>query len=207
MRARLARSIQLRILVDGTDLADIDLAAWRSRMSGAFQDHAMLELSAQRAVGVGDLDHLDDAGAVERALHDAAAEDVLGSLPSGLATQLGTNWPDGVELSGGQWQRLALGRGMMRTDPLLLVLDEPTSALDATTEHALFERYIDAAHRARRRGAITLLVTHRFSTVAAADIVIVLDRGKVVEMGTHAELVASGGHYAELYELQARGYR
>jgi len=176
-------------------------------MSGAFQDHAAFEFTAQRSVGVGKLDRLDDTDAVRRALTEAAGVDVLHRLPDGLATQLGTRWPNGVELSGGQWQRLALARAMMRTDPLLLVLDEPTSALDAATENALFERYIDAAHKARRRGAITLLVTHRFSTVAAADIVVVLDHGRIAEIGTHAELIAAQGHYAELYELQARGYR
>lgn len=205
--AGLHRPTSGRILIDGADLIELDVAAWRSRMSGAFQDHANLEFSVQRSVGVGDLHYLDDPDAVRRALSDAAAEDVLRALPNGLATQLGTSWPNGVELSGGQWQRVALGRGMMRANPLLLVLDEPTSALDATTEHALFERYIDAAHKARRRGAITLLVTHRFSTVAAADIVVVLDHGRIVETGTHAELIAADGHYAELYELQARGYR
>jgi ATP-binding cassette subfamily B protein len=119
---------------------------------------------------------------------------------------LGTRWPGGVELSGGQWQRLAIGRGMMRATPLMLALDEPTSALDAATEHALFERYAEAAHQAGRRGAVTLLVTHRFSTVAAADIVVVLDGGRIAEIGPHEELMRSRGAYAELYEMQARGY-
>jgi ATP-binding cassette subfamily B protein len=116
-------------------------------------------------------------------------------------------WPGGVDISGGQWQRLAIARGMMRRKPLLLALDEPTSALDAATEHTLFERYAAAAHEAGRGGGVTLLVTHRFSTVSAADIVVVLARGRVSEIGTHDELMRRQGTYAELYELQARGYR
>jgi ATP-binding cassette subfamily B protein len=195
------------IRIDGTDLADIDLTAWRQRCSGAFQDHANFELTAGESVGLGDYPHIADEPAIHRALRAGAAEDVLDSLPDGLSTQLGTSWAGGVDLSGGQWQRLAIGRGMMRRDPLLLALDEPTSALDAATEHALFERYAAAAHDAGRRGAVTLLVTHRFSTVAAADIVIVLAGGRIAEIGPHEELMRNQGAYAELYDLQARGYR
>ncbi|MDX6250342.1 MAG: ATP-binding cassette, subfamily bacterial [Kribbellaceae bacterium] len=196
-----------RILIDGIDLAEYDLTAWRSRMSGAFQDYAAFEFIAREVVGIGELERLGDEARIRQALYDGAAEDVLHSLPDGLSTQLGTTWAGGVQLSGGQGQRLAISRGMMRSRPLLLILDEPTSALDAATEHNLFERYAAAAREAGGRGAMTLLVTHRFSTVAAADLVVVLDKGRVVEVGRHPDLLANGGHYAALYNLQARGYR
>src|SRR5262249_34992806 len=133
---------------------------------------------------------------------------------AGLDTQLGPTWPEGVEVSFGQWQKLALARGFMRDEPLLLVLDEPTAALDAETEHALFERYAAAAHgnggSERQRpanGRITILVSHRFSTVRMADLIVVLDGARVVEVGTHDELVAKRGPYAELYGIQAAAYR
>src|SRR6202030_637434 len=120
----------------------------------------------------------------------------------------GPTWPEGVDVSFGQWQKLALARGFMRDNPLLLVLDEPTAALDAETEHALFERYADAARMSNgNAGRITVLVSHRFSTVRMADLIVVLDGARVVEVGTHAELMAKGGHYAELYGIQAAAYR
>jgi ATP-binding cassette subfamily B protein len=202
----LYRPTEGQVLVDGVDLATLSGDAWRSRSAGAFQDHVHLELVARESVTTGDLTALDSDERALQALDDAAASDVLVPLPGGLATQLGTSWDDGTELSGGQWQRLAIARGMMRGNPLLLVLDEPTSALDAATEHALFEGYADAARRAGRHGAVTVLVTHRFSTVAAADLVVVLADGRVSEVGSHAELMAAGGSYAQLYALQARGY-
>ena len=148
---------------------------------------------------------VDDEPAVAAAIARAGADDVVSRLPAGLGTQLGPTWPGGVDVSFGQWQKLALARGFMRERPLLLVLDEPTAALDAETEHALFERY--AAGARANRNAITLLVSHRFSTVRMADLIVVLDGAHMVEMGTHEELVGRGGQYAQLYGIQAAAYR
>lgn len=195
-----------RILVDGVDLAELDVADWRRHLTAAFQDHLRLELTAQQAVGLGDPERIDDRVAARRALRLAAAEGVQKALPDGLDTQLGAQWHGGVDLSGGQWQRLALARAMVREAPLLRVFDEPTAALDAQTEHELFERYIEQAREGADRGAITLLVTHRFATVRDADLVLVLDRGRLIEQGTHDALLRRDGHYAELYRLQSRGY-
>ena len=134
-----------RILVDGIDLSTITTEAWRARLAGAFQDFFRFEFAARHTVGLGDLPQLDDVAAVTTAVGRAGADDVILQLPAGLATQLGPSWPDGVDISFGQWQKLALARGFMREQPLLLILDEPTAALDAETEHALFERYAAAA--------------------------------------------------------------
>ena len=203
------------ILVDGTPLADIAPDRWRERLAGAFQDFFRFEFRARRTVGVGDVPRVDDAPAVAAAVDRAGAEDVVERLASGLDTQLGPTWPEGVEVSFGQWQKLALARGFMRDDPLLLVLDEPTAALDAETEHALFERYAAAARGSAVaagdgngvRGRVTLLVSHRFSTVRMADLIVVLDGARLVEAGSHDALMAAGGRYAELYRLQATAYR
>jgi ATP-binding cassette subfamily B protein len=196
------------IRVDGVDLRRIDARKWRERLSAGFQDFARFELKARETVGVGRIDALDDLDEIQAALGRASADGVVESLPSGFDTQLGKSFGDGAELSGGQWQKLALGRAMMRTEPVLLLLDEPTAALDAQTEHALFERYAGAARRsAASNGAITVLVSHRFSTVRMADLIVVIDGARVAEVGSHEQLMASGGLYAELYELQARAYR
>ena len=195
------------IEVDGTDLTRIPVEGWRERISAGFQDFAHFEFTAQHTVGLGDVPNVDNKAAVEGALDRARAGDVMKRLGDGLATVLGKSNVGGTDLSGGQWQKLALGRAMMRDNPLLLLLDEPTSALDAQAEHNLFEQYALGARRvAQRTGAITVLVSHRFSTVRMADTILVVKDRKIVEAGTHAELVALGGTYADLYALQAKQY-
>src|SRR5436190_1414118 len=204
-----------RILIDGEDLARMPVEEWRSRLAGAFQDFIRFEFKVRHSVGLGDLPRLDNEPAVAAAVERAGAGDVVEGLPARLETQLGPTWPEGVEVSFGQWQKLALARGFMRERPLLLVLDEPTAALDAETEHALFERYAAAARGERpgqapvetRDGRITILVSHRFSTVRMADLIVVLDGARVVEVGSHEALLAKGGSYAELYGIQAAAYR
>ena len=203
--ARMYEPTSGRILVDDVDLSRIAAPAWRERLSGAFQDFFKFELRARHSVGVGDVARHDDAVAVGAAVDRAGATDVISRFGSGLDTQLGAGWPGGVDVSFGQWQKLALARGFMREEPLVLVLDEPTAALDSETEHALFERYAASARGATWR--ITILVSHRFSTVRMADLIVVLDGSHVVEVGSHEDLLARGGQYAELYEMQAAAYR
>jgi len=208
------------IYVDDHPLSRLPADRWRERLAGAFQDFFRFEFRAHQSVGLGDLPRLNNEWAVIAGVQRAGADDVMQRLPHGLQTQLGPTWPNGVDLSFGQWQKLALARGFMRDDPLLLVLDEPTAALDAETEHALFERYAAAAHGHAGSfssdsfasdsvvtGCITILVSHRFSTVRMADLIVVLDGARVAEVGTHDELVARGGQYAELYDIQAAAYR
>ncbi|MET0904069.1 MAG: ABC transporter ATP-binding protein [Acidimicrobiales bacterium] len=196
-----------RILVDGVDLARVSAEGWRGRLAGAFQDFFRFELRAKHSVGLGDEPRYDDEPAVLTAVSRAGADDVIDRFGSGLDTQLGPTWPEGVEVSFGQWQKLALARGFMRDEPLVLVLDEPTAALDAETEHALFERYAAGVRRDAIDGRITILVSHRFSTVRMADLIVVLDGARVVEVGSHADLMARGGQYADLYGIQAAAYR
>ena len=198
---------QGRILVDGVDLRHLHVAAWRERLSTGFQDFSRFEFTLQDTVGVGDLPHRSDVPRLEHALARAGADGMAATLPSGWATQLGPSWPGGIELSGGQWQKLALARALVRADPLMVIFDEPTAALDAPTEHALFERIAAAARAGATAGTVTLIVSHRFSTVRMADLIVVLDQGRVAEQGSHEHLMQLGGTYAELYNLQAHAYR
>jgi ATP-binding cassette subfamily B protein len=196
-----------QMTLDGIDLRSFDIAEWRAAISAGFQDFAQLELVAREVVGLGMVERVHDPEAVMAALHRAGASDILGDLPRGLETQLGTRFEDGVEVSIGQWQKLAVSRARMREHPLLLVLDEPTASLDAHAEHNLFERFAEASRERRARGGITVLVTHRFSTVKMADMIVVLERGRIVEIGSHHELVKNDGLYSQLFNLQARAYR
>ncbi|SDS43387.1 ATP-binding cassette domain-containing protein [Microlunatus soli] len=204
---------QGKILLDGEELGAISPALWRLRTSAAFQDFARFEFTAATTVGLGDLPRIENTRTIRAALDAADAAAVVDALPAGMRTQLGTSFIDGTDLSGGQWQRLALARSFMRTvdnptaEPLLLLLDEPTAALDPDAEHALYEHIAAAARAGRRTGTITVLVSHRLSMVRMADQIIVLHRGRIAETGTHPELIAANGRYAELFNLQARAYR
>jgi ATP-binding cassette subfamily B protein len=203
------RPTEGQITIDGRDLAQISPDHWREATTGAFQDFVRFAMSLGDGVGAGDLPRIDDREAVLSALGRAGAGDLLegngraGAL--GLDTLLGP-YIGGRALSGGQWQRLALARGLMRERPLLIVLDEPTASLDAPSESALFASYQEAA-QGSADGAITVLVSHRFGTVHMADQIIVMDGGRVAESGDHQALMDRGGIYAELFNLQAEGYR
>lgn len=202
------RPTEGRILVDGTDLRDFGPAAWMARVAPLFQDFARLELLLRENVGIGAVGSVDDDEAVLDAMTRARAEKVLARVPGGLNGLLGRNYGDGAELSGGQWQTLGLARALMRERPLLQILDEPASALDAAAEHAVFERFGSDARRSRRSlGAVTVFVSHRFSTVRTADLIVVLDGGRIREAGGHDELMAAGGTYSEVFALQAHVYR
>lgn len=203
---KLYRPDRGRILVDDLDLADLDTPAWRSVTSAAFQDFGRYHTSFAEAVGFGDVAAIEDLTRIERAVSDADADALVRRLPAGLGTRLGRQF-GGVEVSEGQWQKIALARASMRPAPLLFVLDEPTASLDAPSEHAIFERYMRRAREvAERSGGITLVVSHRFSTVAGADLILVMEGGRLAECGTHEQLLAADHRYAALYSLQATAY-
>jgi ATP-binding cassette, subfamily B, bacterial len=190
-----------RILVDGTDLAQFAPEDWRARITAAFQDPVHIEMSLRDTIGLGWLEHRDDPERILEALRTAGGDRLLTSLPEGLETRLGRESWDGKGLSGGQWQTVANARAAMRQAPLLRVLDEPSASLDARAEEWLFQQYADLS---RLEGGVTVLVTHRFTTARAADLIVVLDGGRIAEVGTHDTLSQADGLYAELFRLQAR---
>jgi ATP-binding cassette subfamily B protein len=195
-----------RILVDGRDLAAMSIEAWRSRVCAAFQDYANFEFPLHESVGVGELAHLGRKDLVTGALGRAGGAALAALPPGGVDTMLGRQW-GGTELSGGQWQKLALARALFRENPLLVVFDEPTAAIDAAAEHEMFATFAAEARSGEAAGRVTVLISHRFSTVRMADAIAVLDKGRLKEFGTHKTLMAKGGLYAELFELQASAYR
>jgi ABC-type multidrug transport system fused ATPase/permease subunit len=192
-----------RITVDGVDLRDLDAVAWHRRVAAVFQDYVQFELSAYDNIAYGALGHRDDAAAVRAAAELAGAIDVVERLPGGWTTPLSREFSDGSQLSGGEWQRLALARALfaVRSGAGVLILDEPTAALDVRGEAEVYERFLDLT-----RGATTLVISHRFSTVRRADRIVVVDAGRVIEDGSHDELVAAGGRYASMYWLQANRF-
>lgn len=194
------------VLVDGVDLADLDMDSWRRRLSGAFQDFLRLESTARTIVGIGDPAALDDTDRIDRAVDRGGARSIVERLPQGLDTHVGKTYADGAELSGGQWQRVAISRSMMPAAPLCLILDEPTAALDPEAEQLIFDSYRRTAREIGQRGAVTVLISHRFSSVRMADVIVVLDGGAIVEHGTHDELMAADAHYARMYRQQADAY-
>ncbi len=198
---------QGRITIDGIDMRSLDLKQWREQMTVCFQAHDTPQLSAREVIGLGDTTCMT-SDRVLAAVDRARARPVVDSLPSGLETQLGRLFESGVDLSGGQWQQLALARAMMRTRALLVVLDEPTSALDPHAENNMFLQYAAAASAAAARvGGITVLVSHRYAAVRNADLIAVVAEGRLAEVGTHHALIQKAGQYSDMYRLQASGYR
>ncbi|TCR16028.1 ATP-binding cassette domain-containing protein [Streptomyces sp. BK205] len=191
---------------DGTEVTpEAGAKDVRDRVSCMFQDFARIQLSVLDSVGVGDVRRLG-APAVGAALAEAGAQGLVESLPRGLETILGQRYVPGHELSGGQWQKVALARALMRSDARLIALDEPAAALDAASEHELFERFVAMSRDVADRSGITLFVSHRFSTVRMADWIIVMEDGRITQSGRHEDLMRAGGVYADLYQLQARAY-
>ncbi|MEO5962482.1 MAG: ABC transporter ATP-binding protein, partial [Thermomonas sp.] len=199
--ARLYDPDEGRILLDGRDLRDYDMEQLRANIGVIFQDFVRYHLTAAENIGVGQIDEMYDRARIEQAARRGMADEVIADLPQGFDQIIGRRFKDGVDLSGGQWQKIAIARAYMR-DAQVMILDEPTAALDARSEFEVFERFKELSDN---RTAV--LISHRFSSVRMADRILVLAEGKVEASGTHEQLMAHGGRYAELFELQASGYR
>ena len=192
-----------RITADGTALEEFDPRSWQRRLAVIYQDYVRYELDVAANIGLGAPGHMGDTRALERAIEWAGAAEVTAALPDGLAAVLSSRYSGGVDLSGGQWQRIALARALfaVQAGASVLVLDEPTAQLDVRAEVAFFDRFLELT-----RGLTTVVISHRFSTVRRADRIAVLDGGRITERGRHGELMAAGGQYAELFKLQARRF-
>ncbi|WP_337245624.1 ABC transporter ATP-binding protein [Luteimonas sp. gir] len=199
--ARLYDPDEGRILLDGHDLRDYDLDALRANTGVIFQDFVRYHLTAGENIGVGRIEAMDDDARIHDAARRAMADEIIAGLPDGYDQVIGRRFRNGVDLSGGQWQKIAIARAYMR-EAQVMILDEPTAALDARSEYEVFRRFKELSHQ---RTAV--LISHRFSSVRMADRILVLEQGRIEASGSHAELMAEGGRYAELFELQAAGYR
>ena len=199
--ARLYDPDEGRILLDGHDLRDYDLESLRGNMGVIFQDFVRYNLTAADNIAVGKIDARDDRDRIERAARSSQADEVIARLPGGYDQMIGKRFSNGIELSGGEWQKIAIARAYMREAPVL-ILDEPTAALDARSEFEVFQRFKELS-----AGKTGILISHRFSSVRMADRILVLADGKVESAGTHDELMKQGGRYSDLFELQAAGYR
>jgi len=199
--ARLYDPTEGRILLDGHDLREYDLLDLRRNVSVIFQDYVRFKMTAGINIAVGDIDERTNRPRIENSAERSLADAVIAKLPGGYEQQLGRSFGKGVELSGGEWQKVALGRAYMR-DAQMLILDEPTAALDARAEYEVFQRFAQLTE-----GKTSVIISHRFSTVRMADRILVLEGGRLLEIGSHEELIAKEGRYAELFQLQARGYQ
>jgi ATP-binding cassette subfamily B protein len=198
---RLYDPTQGQILLDGVDLREYDLTSLHQRFGVIFQDFVRYQFTVRENIGFGQVDALYDLERIRDAADRGGASPIIEKMPRGYDTMLGRRWEKGLELSGGQWQKIALARAFMRKAEVL-VLDEPTSALDAEAEYEVFRRFGELME-----GRIAVLISHRFSTVRMADRIVVLSAGKIIELGSHAELIRLDGSYARLFNLQAEGYR
>lgn len=191
-----------RIFLDGTDLRNFDPADLRRRIAAIFQDYNRYQLTVRENVGFGSVQHLEEPARIQSAINLAGADELVMEMTDGVNTYLGRGLRNGVELSGGEWQKLALSRIFMRREADIVILDEPSSALDPRTEHAIFESL-----RGATAGKTTIIVSHRFSTVRMADKIVVISEGRIAEQGSHRDLLSQGGLYARLFEVQAQWYR
>jgi ATP-binding cassette, subfamily B, bacterial len=198
--ALLYEPVEGRILIDGIDIREYNIDDLRRNIGIIFQDYMRFQLKASENIAIGDIGAVENLAAIEEAAQKSLADKVVEELPEKYRQMLGKRFADGVELSGGQWQKIALARAYMR-DAQLLILDEPTAALDARAEHEVFLRFSELIE-----GRTAVLISHRFSTVRMADRILFLENGSLLELGSHDELLAQNGKYAELFRLQAKGY-
>ncbi|MFL2854991.1 MAG: ABC transporter ATP-binding protein [Pseudohongiellaceae bacterium] len=199
---RLYTPVSGRIFLEGLELKEWDIEALRKKIGVIFQDFAHYQLIVGENIGIGDVEEIEQEPRIEEAAQKGMADDFVKDLPQAYKTQLGTWFKDGKELSGGQWQKIALSRAFMRSKADILILDEPTAAIDARAEAEIFSHFRDLT-----ANKISIIISHRFSTVRMADHIIVLEQGKIQEEGSHTDLLDNGGQYATLFNLQAQGYQ